>query len=216
MDYKDKANVYYELARPEMLAFIPSSAKKILDVGCGTGRFGMDLKKQDPTRRVDGIEPNLPSVQIAREKLDNVFEGSIESYFEQYQSNDLYDCIVFNDVLEHLYNPGEVLKSCKKLLNNGGVIVSSIPNIRYFPVFIQYIKQAEWKYAEAGVMDFTHLRFFTKKSMIRLYKEAGYYIEMIEGINPTASSVYPIFNLITIGKFPDVKFQQFAIRAHIM
>lgn len=215
MDYKDKSTVYFELARPEMLPFIPASAKSILDVGCGTGRFGTDLKAQNPERRVDGIEPNLPSVQLAGERLDHVFQGTIESYFEQKDLSPTYDCIVFNDVLEHLYNPGEVLKSCKKILNPGGVIVSSIPNIRYFPVFVQYLKHAEWKYAEAGVMDFTHIRFFTKKSMIRLYQEAGFNLEIIQGINPTQSSRFPIFNLLTFGKFPDVKYQQYAIRATV-
>jgi 2-polyprenyl-3-methyl-5-hydroxy-6-metoxy-1,4-benzoquinol methylase len=213
MDYKEKLEVYFDLARPEMIPFIPAKAIRILEAGCGSGSFGSDLKKINPARIVDGIEPDTRSVEIARKVLDSVFEGSIENYLEQNSDTKKYDCIVFNDVLEHLYDPSSVLKLCRKILNPGGCIVSSIPNIRYFPVFVQYIKHAEWKYVEAGVMDFTHLRFFTKKSMIRLYIDAGFKIDDIQGINPTKSKAYPIFNLITLGKFPDVYFQQFAIRA---
>jgi 2-polyprenyl-3-methyl-5-hydroxy-6-metoxy-1,4-benzoquinol methylase len=213
MDYSSKKLQYYGLPRPEMIPIVPDSAIRILEVGCGDGQFGAALKQLNLGRIVDGIEPFEVSAQLATQVLDAVFHGSVEAYLAQEANDKKFDCIVFNDVLEHLYDPWQVVKDCRKILKEGGCIVCSIPNVRYFGNLIQLIKYADWKYTEFGILDFTHIRFFTRKSMIEMFQNAGYHNELVLGINSTLSPKYKWFELITLNRMPDVKFQQFAIRA---
>jgi 2-polyprenyl-3-methyl-5-hydroxy-6-metoxy-1,4-benzoquinol methylase len=216
MDYNLKSETYFGLTRQEMISYVPLDAINILEAGCGSGQFGSALKQQNPLRIVDGVEPFESTAKQASGVLDSVFTGSVEAFLSQVSDARKYDCIIFNDVLEHLYDPWQVLKDCRRILNSGGCIVSSIPNIRYFPVFVQFLKYGEWKYVEAGVMDFTHIRFFTRKSMIHMYQSSGYQIELIQGINATKSSQYKWFKMMTLNRMPDVEFQQFAIRATLL
>jgi 2-polyprenyl-3-methyl-5-hydroxy-6-metoxy-1,4-benzoquinol methylase len=133
-----------------------------------------------------------------------------------------FDCIFFNDVLEHMLAPEMALRHARALLAPGGVIVASIPNIRSFPVVWQLIFHASWEYRDCGVLDRTHLRFFTKSSIINMFEREGFALESICGINaykgiPNVSRhlwrAFRLANAFFLGKFDDMKFQQFAVVA---
>src|SRR5215211_259957 len=128
--YDSKPTQYFGQIRTEMLPFVPPTAIKILDVGCGSGNFGAELKR---TREVEvwGIEPVCHAVKIAQTKLDRVIEGIFTP--ESALPALAFDSVIFNDVLEHLFDPAAALDYAKTLLSPRGVIVASIPNIRYFP-----------------------------------------------------------------------------------
>ena len=103
-----------------------------------------------------------------------------------------------------------------KLLNAEASLVASIPNVMFFPVMYNLIKNEEWKYEDSGVLDNTHLRFFTKKSIIRLFEESGYEIIKIEGINIKIHDkfrLYQVLNLILFNKLKDWKYMQFIVIA---
>ena len=208
-DLEIKPEDYYSLSRPEMLGYIPKQAKVILEVGCGQGNFAYALKQQREGAEVWGIELAEDEASEAAEKLDKVLSGSVESQIPQLPDNH-FEVVIFNDVLEHLLDPYGVLTLLKSKLKPGGVVVSSIPNIRYFRNFFDFVWRKNWDYTDSGVMDKTHFRFFTVKSIRKMYENQGYKILQHEGINPSKSIKPVLMNILSLGKFSDIKYLQFA------
>lgn len=179
--YADKNDAYFGWGRSEMLPFIPAGLTSLLDVGCASGAFGAMLKSRMAVQ-VTGIEPHYESALAARTKLDHVVHGGAEVAAAQL-SGQLFDCITFNDVLEHLVDPWETLRQVRHLLRPGGVVVASIPNVRHLSVSRDYLIDGKWEYQSEGVLDRTHLRFFTRSSMRDLFATSGYEVTRQEGIN---------------------------------
>ncbi len=96
---------------------------------------------------------------------------------------------------------------------SGGHLVASIPNVRYFFNVVDLAVRGRWDYTEEGILDRTHLRFFTRSSMTRLLEECGFSVEAAIGINPTGSVKFRLVNLLTLGRWSDMKYLQFACSA---
>lgn len=201
---------YFLHERSEILPFVPVNAKFALDVGCAAGSFGFNLKKNFNCK-VWGIEPNAEAAKVAEEKLDRVFNCFFTNDINL--EDQKFDVIFFNDVLEHLVNPWEALAVASKHLNHDGCIIASIPNILHFETMFKILRERDWKYEDQGVMDKTHLRFFTKKSMIRLFNESGFHVQMIQGINPYFFRFVYYLNKFTFNRFDELKYPQFLIKA---
>lgn len=210
--YSNKSGDYYGQDRKEMQSLIPVGIKSILDVGCSNGQFGANLKKQNPYISVWGIEPFKEAADIAKEVLDNVVNNVFNTELPELK-NKKFDCITFNDVLEHLVNPEQALQDCHVYLNKDGYVVASIPNILYFPIIFEVLKKEDWKYESVGILDNTHLRFFTEKSIIRLFEENGFKIVKIEGINSNKTKLYRILNLLLLNRLKNWKYRQYAVLA---
>lgn len=206
--YENKPQGYYDNVRAEMLKYLPETAKKILDVGCGNGAFA-SIVKQKNDAEVWGIELMEEEAKAAEAVLDKVFVGVCEKYIdglpEQY-----FDVIYFNDVLEHLADPYSVLDTLKSKLALNGVIISSLPNVRFYRTFSKVVFSKDWKYDEFGIMDKTHLRFFTGKSIRRMYEELGYEVLIHEGINITKSLKPILFNILVLFTQLDIRIHQYA------
>ncbi len=121
-----------------------------------------------------------------------------------------FDCIVFNDVLEHMADPYIILEKIKNKLSNNGVIVCSIPNVRHVRVLRDLLFKKQWEYQDAGILDRTHLRFFTKKSIISMFNNLNYELKVIKGIQATKFWMFLPINIITFGFFSDSRYIQFA------
>jgi 2-polyprenyl-3-methyl-5-hydroxy-6-metoxy-1,4-benzoquinol methylase len=210
--YSGKQGGYYEMERAEMLPFIPGSASSVLEVGCSSGAFGGLIKKTRSGVVVWGIEPNPEAVGIATGRLDNVICGIFQSSMPELEGKK-FDCIVFNDVLEHLVDPEQALIVSKEYLTAGGTVVASIPNILFFYQMLEILIEQDWRYRDSGILDNTHLRFFTKKSIIRMFEKCGFEISTIEGISASYGLKYRLINLLTLGHIKSWKFVQFAIQA---
>jgi 2-polyprenyl-3-methyl-5-hydroxy-6-metoxy-1,4-benzoquinol methylase len=167
---------YYGLLRPEVIAMIPEECFRVLDVGCGTGALGKGLKEKG-TVEVCGIELSHSAATEAARVLDRVIEGDVERIDIPFKE-EYFDCIVCADVLEHLFDPWSVVGKLKRFLRRGGVIVASIPNVGFHRV-IRALIRGEWRYADSGVLDRSHLRFFTWEGMKALFEENGFTIEKV-------------------------------------
>jgi 2-polyprenyl-3-methyl-5-hydroxy-6-metoxy-1,4-benzoquinol methylase len=190
-----------------MLKYIPADAKVILDVGCGEGSFSRAFKTKGIT--VWGIEPVVSAAEIAKTNLDNVLQGSIEERMKDLPDHH-FDCIIFNDVLEHLLDPEQVLIGMKKKLTENGHIVCSIPNVRNWRNLRKLLINRDWKYEDSGTLDRTHLRFFTLKSLKRMFTDLGFEIVKLDGINSAKSPLFHVFNLLFLFTATDTKYLQFA------
>lgn len=199
---------YFTEPRPEMIQFVPEDATTILDVGCGEGFFGYELRKRI-SAEIWGVELDGAAAESARKRLDKVLIGDISTVIDRLPDN-YFDCVIFNDILEHLVDPFTILVEIRKKLASAGLVVSSIPNVRYFDHVRRFLLKKEWRYEDSGILDQTHLRFFTKKSIVDMFQAAGYKMEKICGINPTKSRNYRIFNFILLGSISDMKYLQFA------
>ncbi len=208
LNFDTKTETYYSYNRQEMLKFIPKNSKTILEFGCGKGYFGK-LVKSTYSVEYWGVEIDSNSANIATKHIDKIFRGAIEELIDNLPKNN-FDCIVFNDVLEHLVDPYTILNKCKFLLVAGGVIVSSIPNVRYFGNLYELIIRKDWKYKDEGILDKTHLRFFTKKSLENTFQQLNFDIIDMEGLSPIKDFRFEILNILTMGYLADTRFSQFA------
>lgn len=209
---KETLEKYYECERSEMLEFIPLESKKILELGCANGRFSSSIKDRQSVE-IWGIEYNAEAAANAAKRLDKVINDDIANALDELPLN-YFDCVVCNDILEHLPDPVEILKSLRKHITNDGVLVSSIPNVRYLPVLYEILIRKDFKYRDSGVLDNTHLRFFTNKSIIRLFDLSGYKVMNIKGLKAAVPFLYKcaflLVNILTLGYYKDSSFIQFA------
>jgi len=211
-DYSDKPVTYYSGPRNEMLQFVPEQVERVLEIGCGTGEFGKTLKLRKNIE-VWGVELTQNAAKEARAKLDKVLVGNIEEDNLDLPDN-YFDCVIFNDVLEHLVNPWLVLKRVKNTLSDKGYVVASIPNIRYFDIIRQLIDRKEWSYRDSGILDRTHLRFFTINSIKDMFESCGYTIINIQGIHGREFPwKFRVFNLFMKKRYEDMRYLQFACLA---
>ncbi|GGB38091.1 hypothetical protein GCM10011492_31000 [Flexivirga endophytica] len=168
--------------RAEIVPFVPDGVTSVLDVGCGGGGFGGLLRRRFGTElRLVGVEPMDAAADQAREAgFDDVVSGFFP---DALPSDERFDCIVFNDVLEHMVDPWSALAAAKAHLAPKGVIVASLPSILYLPVIARVLARRRWDYTDAGTLDHTHLRFFTKATMVEMFEGSGYRVERVQGIN---------------------------------
>jgi len=175
----DKSSSYYQNVRHDLIPLVPDDAKCILEVGCAAGMTGRELKKRSGAF-VAGIEMNNKAACAAKNVLDDVVQGNIEDIELPYSKNS-FDCILFADVLEHLIDPLSVLQKVRPLMKNKGTIVASIPNVQFHGVVHQLI-EGNWTYEKEGILDETHLRFFTFKEIEKLFSQAGYSIARVDEV----------------------------------
>jgi SAM-dependent methyltransferase len=202
---------YFGQTRPEMLQFIPAETERLLDIGCSEGRFAAAVKARLPGCEVWGVEPSPEAARAASIRLDRFVAGRFE---DADLPEGYFDTITMNDVLEHIPYSEPALARVKRLLKPGGRLVLSLPNVRYYLNVRDFLVHKDWRYADFGVMDRTHLRFFTQKSAEQLLRENGFDVLQNQGINP--AKLKPHYKaLFTLGgKFiADMRYIQFAIVA---
>ena len=146
---------------------IEPGTKNILDIGCSSGYFGKALMKKYNCQCY-GIELDKNDSEIAKKVLTKVFQKDIDNTdITKIFSKTKFDGIILADILEHLKNPENLLKQLKKILNLKSHIYLSIPNVTHKSVLLELISN-QWNYEESGILDKTHLRFFSYDSVLNL------------------------------------------------
>jgi 2-polyprenyl-3-methyl-5-hydroxy-6-metoxy-1,4-benzoquinol methylase len=174
-----KSIEYYSEPRLDIQALIEARGKRILDVGCAAGEFGGALKRAGATE-VIGIECAPEAAARAREKLDHVFVGDVQSLRLPLDEGS-FDYIIFADVLEHTVDPWSLLATYRRYLKADGRVIASLPNVRFYAVIARLIFN-RWGYRESGILDATHLRFFTWPTIKEMFERAGLTIERVRPV----------------------------------
>ncbi len=217
---RKKAPKYYEGSRSEVNAFLPATCRRVLEIGCGSGGFRENLPADC---EYWGIEPVAAPAANAAKRLSRVLQGTFVEVRRELPAG-YFDLVVCNDVIEHMPDHDAFLQQIKQHVAPGGCIVGSVPNVRCYQHLYELLFQRDWRYRDEGILDRTHLRFFTQKSLVRTFTENGYRIDACGGINDLAPMrftspkkirrwlVVTLITILTLGLFNDIRYLQFAFR----
>lgn len=189
---------YYSSANPDLLAMIPPDAKRVLEVGCGTGALASRYKMLNPKCEYWGVEADYDAAAFAdiNPAVAHVYAIPIEQFLDEAEPIP-FDAIVFGDVLEHMQNPSKVLEDLvRDWLAPGGHVLACVPNVQHIDV-VMTLLHGDWPQMDSGLFDRTHLRWFTKKSLIDMFVGVGLSIPKIRPRVFGTSGVKPVVNAIT-------------------
>jgi 2-polyprenyl-3-methyl-5-hydroxy-6-metoxy-1,4-benzoquinol methylase len=202
---------YFQSSRDDVARLVPPPALRVLDVGCGFGGLGRTLQKRG-THELYGVERNPE----APPHLDGVYTqywiGDVEQLAQTLPAVP-YDCIVFADILEHLVDPWRTLARYARLLKPGGTVVASIPNVRNFVLLASLIVKGRWTYRDHGLLDRTHLRFFTRRDIEQMFADARLRIETWGENRDCYPLAVRIAAAIPLALIPDLGVCQFLVQA---
>lgn len=171
---------YLDTERAALVNAVPRHTRRLLDVGCNAGAFGRALKCSRAIE-VWGVEPDQGAADVARGRLDQV----VNDFFQT--SNPIpegyFDLVTFNDSLEHMADPAAALSLARTKLAPGGRVHCCVPNVRHISNLEHFLFEKDWRYEDSGIRDRTHLRFFTRISVRRLFEESGFKVIEILGVN---------------------------------
>ncbi|WP_346290830.1 class I SAM-dependent methyltransferase [Sphaerothrix gracilis] len=177
--YPDNADISKEILGEnnslfKMLTFVGKN-KQVVDFGCASGYFANLLQKEDC--EVVGVEINPEAAEIAKQYCKRVIVADLDyENIENILGNERFDVATFGDVLEHLKDPWSLLSTVRNILKPDGFVVASIPNVAHGAVRLALL-EGKFDYEKFGLLDNTHLRFFTRKSIHHLFEATGYCID---------------------------------------
>jgi 2-polyprenyl-3-methyl-5-hydroxy-6-metoxy-1,4-benzoquinol methylase len=165
---------YYHFIRSEIEPLLPKDCSRVLEVGAGAGETLRWLKTKFPGAQTTGVEINAALTSDLKRNADIAITGGIDECSPLLGS---YDLILFLDVLEHLVDPGGTLARVSKLLEPGGHVIVSVPNIAHFSVSLPLLLRRRFTYQDAGILDRTHLRFFVEDTAVKLLNDASFVVK---------------------------------------
>lgn len=176
-DYDHKTASYFGNARVEIEPLLSASASRVLEVGCGAGQTVRWLKEIGRAEQAWGVELFEAAATLARPHFEEVLVGDAESLVETAFDGKQFDLILCLDVLEHMVDPWRCVATLQNRIAPGGKLVISVPNVRCLKVLAPLVLRGEWQYLDEGILDRTHLRFFTRKSAQQLAAGSAFHVE---------------------------------------
>jgi SAM-dependent methyltransferase len=162
---------------PDLLALLPPGAMRVVEVGCSRGALAAAYRQANPSCHYTGIEIDHDFGLAAQRHCSRVLVADVEQLSDlDFESLFPADCFIFGDALEHLVDPWKILRRIRTKLNVGGCVVACIPNMQHWSVQVQ-LSVGALRYQDSGFLDRTHLRWFTRTTIIELFDAAGYRIE---------------------------------------
>jgi 2-polyprenyl-3-methyl-5-hydroxy-6-metoxy-1,4-benzoquinol methylase len=168
---------YYENGRPDVVAALPRPLGAALDVGCGAGNVGANLRAAG-AERVVGVEVVAEQAEHARAVLDRVVAAPIEQALDEL-AGERFDTLLCLDVLEHLVDPEAVLRRLREVAAPGARLQVSVPNARHLSLVWDLVVRGTFGYTEHGHRDNTHLRWFTRRDIVAALERAGWRVERV-------------------------------------
>jgi len=197
--YKNAIDLNDQFAQPTIIINLVRKNTKVLDVGCGNGFLGHYLKENRGCK-VWGIERNESWAKEAKEHYEDVVivDLNYERICERLQEK--FDVIILADILEHLISPATVLNQIKKFVTENTDIIISLPNIALWRIRLNLLF-GRFNYTNRGILDKTHLRFYTLKSAKELISKSGYKIQNIFIAQPQI----PFEGILKLNQIPIIK-----------
>ena len=211
--YKKKDQNYFSNIRKEIYSLLPKNCHNVLDLGCGNGAtlgWIKDLKVCNKTYGIDIVQPGPDTHKNIDQYLNKDLE-ECDYFFE----NTKFDLILILDVLEHLVDPDNFIKKVRNSLNDDGIIILCIPNIRHYSILKNIFIEGDFPYNETGILDKTHLRFFTNKSIKRFLNNQNLFIKETLKYPINFPSKSRILNLLTAGFFSEFFTQQYILKIQL-
>jgi len=181
------ADLHLQVLEPEyapegLLQMVSTPPRQVLDIGCFCGGSGRWLKARYPDCKVTGVEMLAKAATRAAESYERVIVSEFEKvdFLAEGLPPGSVDAIIAADVLEHLYNPWQALQRLRPLLAPGGALYISLPNVRNLNV-LAGLANGQWQYAAAGVLDITHIRFFTRVQALQMLEQTGWRVDQMRG-----------------------------------
>lgn len=171
---------YFSHVRHDLLGYIEedrSRAFAVLEIGCASGATLLEIGNRYPHAKLHGIELDQDVAGLASHYLE-IRQGDIQEKRNPFGRR--FDYIVLGDVLEHLRDPEDILMELKDWLNPGGCLVISVPNIMHISV-LEPLLHGRFTYRDEGILDRTHLKFFTRAELVEMMGRCGYAIERMGG-----------------------------------
>lgn len=210
--YAVKPVSYFSGARADLVDLLPvDHTASILEIGCGTGATGALALSEGRCGRYVGVELVPEIADEARETLTEVHCGNIETLDFDWQPAS-FDAVILSEVLEHMVEPGDVLKKVAGYVRPGGLLLASSPNISHWRVVNELIR-GRFELADRGVFDRTHLRWFTPSTFAKLIEEAGFQIASMGPVTPFSLRT-EVISKLTGGRFDHLFMTQIAVTAY--
>lgn len=167
----------HDFHNPDLLSLIPETSAKIIEVGCSSGALAKAFKQKNSNCKYIGIEIDSDYIELAKRYCDECLNIDIENVDDNfYLNNSDCDCWVFGDTLEHLRDPWLVLKKIRENIQFNGKVVACIPNAQHWSLQVK-LSIGDFRYEDQGLLDKTHLRWFTRQTIIEMFEQAGFKIE---------------------------------------
>ncbi len=207
---KQQTDDYFKHARTEVLPFLPAHLERVLELGAASGATFAAIKQKHPNVWGYGIELDEDAAQTARGVFDIVKTGFIEDVkFENDIAPESLDLVLCMDILEHLVDPWAVVRRIVPLMRSGGRMIISVPNVRNFKFLMRLLFRGDFNYTDAGILDRTHLRFFTFETAQELGTKAGLKPIYLGGTKPPKPfSAKGLIKTITFGALEPIMQKQ--------
>ncbi len=161
----------------DLLKFIPPSARKLIEIGCGSGVLAREFKAIAPDCHYLGVEIDASYAALARRHCDDCLVLDIELADDAFwDANADRECWIFGDSLEHLKDPWATLRKIRQNIPQNGCVVACIPNAQHWSLQAR-LSIGDWRYEESGLLDRTHLRWFTRQTMLEMFDQTGFTVE---------------------------------------
>ncbi len=180
ISYEAKTEHYFAGVRDDMLDLIHEKSLNILEIGCGKGATGKSALERNIAEHYIGIELMKDAADEAKKWLSHVEVGDVEK-MDLNKLGGPFDVIICSEVLEHLFDPWTIVEKLTQLLEKGGIIIASSPNIACKAVIMALLR-GNFEYTEFGIMDRTHLRWFAPKNYHKMFEDAGLQIEVYQPV----------------------------------
>ena len=212
-DYAAKPALYFDNVRSEIAPLLPAHASRVLDVGCGAGATLQWLKQTGRCDVCVGIEMMETAAAVARGRIDELHVGDATLLVDSAFAPQSFDLVLCLDVLEHLVDPWAFVAQLRPLLKPGGRVIASLPNVRHLRVVLPLLLAGRWRYEASGILDRTHLRFFTRESALELMSSGGLAVQQWQRRLPPWHSKAGLLNAATLGLASDLVTMSYLVAA---
>ena len=164
---------------PDLLQIIPKHCSNLIEIGCSSGALAREVKKRQAFKQYHGIDIEPTYLHYAAEHCTSVESLDLDeappSFFDQHSDK---DCWIFGDTLEHLKDPWRAMREIRRVIPQHGTVVACIPNVQHWSMIVR-LAIGDFRYEDQGLMDKTHLRWFTRQTVLELFQDTGF--EVSEG-----------------------------------